>query len=87
MKIEDMTDDQIKAELVRRKSAPAPIPQPLSDKQIKENLFDLKERAVKLIDDIAHDEEREDAKHFMYEAVMTAVYGTSVWNWINKTRK
>jgi len=30
-------------------------------------------------------ETREDDDHYMYEALLQAVYGTNVFDWINKT--
>lgn len=36
------------------------------------------------ISDIKNHEEDDDSKHYIYEAAMEAVFGSSVFDWINK---
>lgn len=58
------------------------IPQPLENPDMDR----VVEFAKKLINEMAADDYNDDNdnEHWAYETVMEAVYGKSVWDWINK---
>jgi hypothetical protein len=81
MNIQDMSEKDILAELARRKKV-ASIPQPLDAAIVHENLIGLKQAAIQSVADHAeHGGDSEDDKQYMWEAVITAVYGRTIWEW------
>jgi hypothetical protein len=75
----DVTDDELKAELERRRlgARPQPIQNPDFGPLIKMLEEDL--------ESIEKTKQRdEDINHYAYEAAMTCLYGPDVFKWINK---
>lgn len=81
--LDGATDDELKAELERRKkierSPPAPLPNP--------DFSGLRQMIIEMVANAAVSQcMDEDADHYVYEAAIEAVYGKSFWAWRNKQR-
>ena len=76
------TLEELQKEIVRRQKE-SEKPQPLPDDQVTENLLKLKEFAIHDVDEHDNGEDNEDSDHYMWEAVIEAVYGKEVWVWWN----
>lgn len=50
------------------------------------SLIDMYEKHMDDIEKYNGNEEYGDIAHFTYEAVMEALYGKDVWDWVNKKR-
>lgn len=79
---ENFTDEQLEEELNRRKKMRAETP------QVRQNIdwSEVMSQAAAEVEAITSGEynEDEDDKQYMYEAVMTAIYGSDYFEWANK---
>ena len=84
-----MTTEQAELEILRlqeviAKNKRSEVPKPLENP----DFTSLIEIAKNHIEEISNDGfSDEDSDHWFYEAVMEAVYGNKVWEWINKNSR
>jgi len=81
-KFEVFTDEQLDAEIKRRKKKEekASRPVPLENPDFS-GLIEVLEDTISTMAD--PEKFSEDDEHWAYEAAMEAVYGKSVWPWVN----
>jgi hypothetical protein len=76
-----MTDDELEAELQRRKlvqiTPPTPLANPDFSHLVKMVTTEVKELAKP-------DGYSKDFSHYIFEEVLTAIYGKNIWEWWNK---
>ena len=76
-----MTDEELEAELQRRKLAQITPPTPLTNPDftglVKMVTTEVKELAKP-------DGYSKDFKHYVFESVLEAIYGKNIWDWWNK---
>ena len=81
----DISTDELEAELERRKREKSESEKP---KLITENvdLSGLIMTCQEYIDCLHNDNycDREDSEHYIYEEALKALYGKSIFDWINK---
>jgi hypothetical protein len=79
--LDHISDEQLRAELERREEAEEarlrPRPQPYQDYE------GLVKQCEAYIEELANYSYDEDAKQYIYEAAIEAIYGKGVWKWIN----
>lgn len=80
--LSNVTDEELEAELARRKSAKTlPIPKPLAEI----NWESTYNEAVEGINArITKKHQEDDLEHYLFEAVVEAVYGKGIWEIYNK---
>ena len=79
-RVSELTDEQLAAELARRKKLKAETPTPLATPNFDAVIATVKE----YIDSLAkRGEEPKDCKQWMFEAAVEAVYGREIWQWIS----
>jgi hypothetical protein len=80
--LDQFSDGELEAEVKRREkirnAPPAPLPNDEVDWEPVANL------ALDYINIIERNARAGDIKQYIFEAVITAVYGNDVWEWINK---
>jgi hypothetical protein len=79
-RLEDASIEELEKEIEKRKKRKTARPKPKENPDFS-NL-------VQECEDVLDEFEKngyidEDTDHYMYEAIMTRVYGESVWNWLN----
>lgn len=81
MDIEKFTDDEIRAEIERRKISAT---KPLSFSTLADMDLDrLRKLCESYIDSLAGGEQFKDPESTIFEQVISMFYGASVWDWIN----
>ncbi len=78
--LDQFSDDELRGEVGRREKIRNAPPPPLEeiDWSIVKNL------ALDYISIIERNTKAGDIKHYVFEAVIQAVYGKDVWEWVNK---
>jgi hypothetical protein len=82
MPIEQYSDDELRQELEQREKAQqnAAIPKPVECPDFE----GLKEQCAQYITEIIRTGwADDDIEHYIFEAALSAVYGNSVWEWVN----
>jgi len=82
-RVSELTDEQLEAELKRRKKVKDAKPTPLETP----NFSGVIATVTEYIDSLAEGHEPKDIKQYTFEAAVEAVYGRSVWNWINSRER
>ncbi|MFA6094138.1 MAG: hypothetical protein WC986_14465 [Elusimicrobiota bacterium] len=82
MNLEQISDEQLKAELERREMAAkvATMPKPLAKPDYSKLEEVLSTGIIKIMQ---ANKAPEDFKQYIFEAAMEARYGTNVWTWYN----
>ena len=78
--IKDYTIEELQNEIERQTNHPIPVPKSHT-KFDWQPLIEICQNYVKDIEE--KDYVRDDWDHYIYETAMTAVFGDSVWDWIN----
>jgi hypothetical protein len=81
--LEQLSDEQLEAELARRAEAKkqAAIPKPLDNI----DWVPLTNYVVTSVKEVANgDGEPKDFEHWLFEMVMETIYGPDIWKWWNK---
>jgi len=73
--------DELLEELARRKKVEATVPKLIEIPDLSTLISQAKDIVQEVVDGTWH-EDNDDA-HYMYEAVMEALYGEKFWNWFN----
>lgn len=81
MSLSDYSDEALQEELEERQKLKK-IPQPLNGIDYSEVYASAVEYMTGLSESGS---EPKDAKHYMYETVMEAIYGPEIWDYINNT--
>ena len=81
------TDAQIRTlekelKILKKKKIEEDFPVPLKNPDFN-NLIELLATIIKEIDE---DDEDYDNSHWVYESALEAVYGKTIWDWINKKK-
>jgi len=85
--LENITTEELRAELDRRENAEKEIAKP---KQLESMDFTaLRSLCQRYIDDIdkVGGYVDENYRHYIYETAISAIFGKGVWEWINQKRK
>jgi hypothetical protein len=82
--LSNLSDDELNTELERRKKSDIAMPQPLPSPSWGALLNTCRDYLIDLRDQGWADD---DYPHYIYEAALTAIYGDSVWPFINKARR
>lgn len=83
MSIDNLTDEELAAELERRKQRKEQEEKPKQLETI--DITSLRAICQEYIDTLASGGYvSDDFDHYIYEAAIEAVFGTGVWGWINK---
>jgi len=77
MSLKEYSIEELKSEIERREQDN--IPKPIS----APDWSPVIETCVSHITEIANGDYDTDGKHWVYESAMEAVFGESVWTWIN----
>lgn len=82
-KLSNISTEELKREIERREKKKRNIPQPLSYSSID---WEVILRACRSYTEYIaeNDHEPKDGKHFLYESLMTIVYGDDFWKWFNQ---
>lgn len=85
-KLADATDDELEAEMARRRNLPAPPPPMVNAELPAATLLLLRDYAESVVEAYAaRDRTRpKDIEQYMYEAIMQGFYGPKVFDWINR---
>lgn len=79
--LKNISDHVLQAELARRQKIKYLPPTPLANP----NFDKVKELAKRIVDHTdKHGYEMKDEKHWAFEALMEAVYGSKIWDWRSK---
>ena len=75
-----LSDEELVAELNRRKQEAAKPPEPLANP----NFAEITKLATEMVNTLSTEGyEMKDQAHWCFEAVLTAVYGKTIWDWWN----
>jgi len=86
----DLSEEEIHNQITKlhqeldRRRVPSPLLSRGSIQKCFVPIYDICVNHIKFINGDGGAEPEKDLEHFMYEAVMEAVYGDGIWNWINK---
>jgi hypothetical protein len=81
MRIEDLDDQALEAELERRKRIP-----PMFNHN--PDFSDLTKMVTTEIERIASEgREDEDFEHYVYEAALEAICGSDIWKWLSRATR
>lgn len=80
MMLENISTDDLQAELERRKKVHSPKPAQVQIVNL-EPLWKLCTAYINDLDEKGYVDE--DHSHYIFEAAMEVFYGKGVWNWIN----
>lgn len=81
MNLNDFSDEQLQAELERRKNDEGELQKPV---QLDVPDFaPLRKICLKYIDALAVNETDDDLEYYIFECAMECIYGKDVWKWIN----
>jgi len=84
MALKDFSDAELKRELERRKEEARPQPKPLAEIDWNK----VMDQCKRVVDELAINHfEDEDAKEYIYEEVMKAIYGEKIFEWINENNE
>jgi hypothetical protein len=83
----NFTDAQIRTlekelEKLKKKKREEDFPVPLKNPDFNR----LKKLLADVLKNIDEDEEDDDTPHYVYESALEAVYGNTIWTWINRKR-
>ena len=88
MDISNLSTEDLKKELVRRETIKKTIPQKLPPSEIAKNMSGIISLAESMVKERANQNSSdEDDPQWCFEAVLSAVYGESIWNWWNNVCK
>lgn len=82
MSLQSLTDEQLEQEIARRKKQKS-IPKLIENPDFSNVILMAQDINKSIVDGIYHEDS--DSKHYLYEAVMTALYGEKYWKWINES--
>lgn len=77
----DASDEELKAELERReraKSVPIPTAKPMANVDWT-NVYETAKSCLETASKLGFWDE--DNRHYIYESVLTAIYGDTFWQW------
>ena len=78
--LKSYSDGDLKKELERREKERNNVPSP----KLNPDFSDVVDAAKSYIVEVQAGVVDDDTEHYIFEAVMEAVYGEKVWDWINK---
>ncbi len=81
--LKSATLEELQEEIERRKKVNR-CPLPLLQDEVAENLLKLKQAAIEDVENHFKGKDDDDSDHYMWEAVIEAVYGKKIWDWWNK---
>lgn len=86
MNLKDFTDEDLSAELARRKAARLQRPAPLEQPNWQPLHVMVAEYAAWCDSDDYNCDGASDWEHYIYERAVECVYGKAFWDWINRVR-